>query len=100
MLFDRGHSHPARTFDTAPCVHGWYVDGRFNPPDAACSFAGGVPDITGERATWAILYAGLVPTGLAFLLRAVLIQSAGPVFMSLVAYNVPIWAVLLGHPAE
>ena len=56
----------------------------------------GVPEITGERATWAILYAGLIPTGLAFLLRVVLIQSAGPIFMSLVAYIVPIWAVILG----
>jgi len=56
----------------------------------------GVPAITAERATWAMLYAGLIPTGLAFLLRVVLIQSAGPIFMSLVAYVVPIWAVLLG----
>ncbi len=59
-------------------------------------FIEGVPEITGERATWAIIYAGLIPTGLAFLLRVVLIQSAGPIFMSLVAYVVPIWAVLLG----
>jgi drug/metabolite transporter (DMT)-like permease len=56
----------------------------------------GMPEITGERATWAILYAGLIPTGLAFLLRVVLIQAAGPIFMSLVAYIVPIWAVILG----
>lgn len=56
----------------------------------------GVPAITAERATWAMLYAGLIPTGLAFLLRVVLIQSAGPIFMSLVAYIVPIWAVVLG----
>jgi len=56
----------------------------------------GVPEISGERATWAIVYAGLIPTGLAFLLRVVLIQSAGPIFMSLVAYIVPIWAVILG----
>ena len=56
----------------------------------------GVPDVDGSRATWALLYAGLIPTGLAFLLRVVLIQSAGPIFMSLVAYVVPLWAVLLG----
>lgn len=56
----------------------------------------GMPQITGARATWAILYAGLLPTGLAFLLRVVLIRSAGPIFMSLVAYIVPLWAVLLG----
>jgi drug/metabolite transporter (DMT)-like permease len=56
----------------------------------------GLPEITGERATWAIIYAGIFPTGLAFLLRVVLIRSAGPIFMSLVAYVVPLWAVLLG----
>ncbi|WP_417525645.1 DMT family transporter [Marinovum sp.] len=56
----------------------------------------GMPEVTAERATWAMLYAGIFPTGLAFLLRVVLIRSAGPVFMSLVAYVVPLWAVLLG----
>lgn len=56
----------------------------------------GLPEITGARATWAIFYAGIFPTGMAFLLRVVLIRSAGPIFMSLVAYIVPLWAVLLG----
>ena len=56
----------------------------------------GLPEITGTRATWAVLYAGIFPTGLAFLLRVVLIRSAGPIFMSLVAYIVPLWAILLG----
>ncbi len=56
----------------------------------------GMPEITSARATWAVLYAGILPTGLAFLLRVVLIRSAGPIFMSLVAYIVPLWAVLLG----
>jgi len=56
----------------------------------------GPPEITGARGTWAILYAGLFPTGLAFLLRVVLIRSAGPIFMSLVSYIVPLWATLLG----
>jgi len=56
----------------------------------------GLPEITGARGTWAILYAGLFPTGLAFLLRVVLIRSAGPIFMSLVSYIVPLWATLLG----
>jgi drug/metabolite transporter (DMT)-like permease len=56
----------------------------------------GLPEVTGERATWALLYAGILPTGLAFLLRVVLIRSAGPIFMSLVAYIIPLWAILLG----
>ncbi len=58
--------------------------------------AEGLPEITSGRATWAMLYAGILPTGLAFLLRVVLIRSAGPIFMSLVAYIVPLWAVVLG----
>jgi drug/metabolite transporter (DMT)-like permease len=56
----------------------------------------GLPEITGTQPTWAMLYVGIIPTGLAFLLRVVLIRSAGPVFMSMVAYIVPLWAVLLG----
>lgn len=56
----------------------------------------GLPEINGARATWAMLYAGIFPTGLAFLMRVVVIRSAGPIFMSLVAYIVPLWAVLLG----
>ncbi|MEM7462989.1 MAG: DMT family transporter [Pseudomonadota bacterium] len=56
----------------------------------------GLPEITSSNATWALLYAGIFPTGVAFLLRVVLIRSAGPIFMSLVAYIVPLWAVLLG----
>ena len=56
----------------------------------------GVPEVTNTQATWALLYAGILPTGLAFLLRVVLIRSAGPIFMSLVAYIVPLWAVVLG----
>ncbi|MGI9399652.1 MAG: DMT family transporter [Rhizobiaceae bacterium] len=56
----------------------------------------GLPELTSSRATWALLYAGIFPTGVAFLLRVVLIRSAGPIFMSLVAYIVPLWAVILG----
>jgi len=56
----------------------------------------GLPEVTNSRATWAMFYAGIFPTGLAFLLRVVLIRSVGPIFMSLVAYIVPLWAVLLG----
>ena len=44
----------------------------------------------------ALAFLGLVPTAAANLLRVVVIRSAGPVFMSLTNYQVPIWAVLLG----
>ena len=69
----------------------------------------GLPDVTMSRATLALLFVGLLPTGLAFYLRVRIIQpsscmgrksaitqSAGMIFMSLVAYLVPFWAVLFG----
>jgi drug/metabolite transporter (DMT)-like permease len=39
---------------------------------------------------------GLIPTAGANLLRVFVIRSAGPVFMSLVNYQVPMWSVILG----
>jgi len=39
---------------------------------------------------------GLIPTAAANILRVIVVRSAGPVFMSLVNYQVPIWSVLLG----
>ncbi len=39
---------------------------------------------------------GLIPTAAANLLRVIVVRSAGPVFMSLVNYQVPLWSVLLG----
>lgn len=48
------------------------------------------------RTLWLVALLGLVPTAAANLLRVAVIRSAGPVFMSLVNYMVPVWAVLLG----
>lgn len=46
---------------------------------------------------WAgVVYLGVLPTALATLLLVWLIQTAGPTFLSLVNYQVPIWAVLIG----
>ncbi len=39
---------------------------------------------------------GLIPTAMANLLRVLVIRSAGPVFMSLTNYQVPVWSVVLG----
>ncbi len=39
---------------------------------------------------------GLIPTAAANILRVIVVRSAGPVFMSLVNYQVPIWSVVLG----
>lgn len=43
-----------------------------------------------------IVYLGLVPTGLAMVMLLMVIASAGPSFLSMVNYQVPIWAVLFG----
>ncbi|MEB8387104.1 DMT family transporter [Rhodobacteraceae bacterium KMM 6894] len=48
------------------------------------------------RSMLALLYLGIFPTGLAQILLVQVIRSAGPVFMSLVNYQVPIWSVFLG----
>ncbi|MCK0148958.1 DMT family transporter [Marivita sp. S6314] len=39
---------------------------------------------------------GLIPTAGANLLRILVIRSAGPVFLTLVNYQVPMWSVILG----
>lgn len=39
---------------------------------------------------------GLIPTAGANLLRVLVVRGAGPVFMSLTNYQVPIWSVVLG----
>lgn len=44
----------------------------------------------------AIALLGLVPTAGANLLRVLVIRSAGPTFMSLTNYQVPVWSVIFG----
>jgi len=56
----------------------------------------GLPKAPGPEG-WVIIAAlGLIPTAAANLLRVMVIRSAGPVFMSLTNYQVPIWSVLMG----
>lgn len=56
----------------------------------------GVPRGFGWQALAAAAYAALFPTALAFYLRVLVIRSAGSLFMSLVSYIVPVFAVLFG----
>jgi len=56
----------------------------------------GPPPAVGGEALIATVYLGLVPTAAASILRVAVVRSAGPVFMSLVSYQVPMWSVLLG----
>lgn len=56
----------------------------------------GAPPVPSTRGLLIIAFLGLVPTAAANLLRVLVIRSAGPVFMSLTNYQVPVWSVLLG----
>ncbi len=56
----------------------------------------GWPESLGAKSTWALIYLGLLPTGLAQVLLVQVIRDAGPVFLSLVNYQVPLWAVFFG----
>ncbi len=56
----------------------------------------GLPPLPVASVIWVIVTLGLVQTAAANLLRIVVIRSAGPTFMSLVNYMVPVWSVILG----
>lgn len=56
----------------------------------------GPPPSVDRQTMWILAFLGLIPTAAANLLRVQVVRTAGPVFMSLVNYMVPVWAVLLG----
>jgi drug/metabolite transporter (DMT)-like permease len=56
----------------------------------------GVPAVPDGRTLLILAVLGLIPTAGANLLRVLVIRSAGPVFMSLTNYQVPIWSVVFG----
>lgn len=56
----------------------------------------GVPTWVEGRAGYAIIFLGFVPTAFAALLRVQTIRTAGPVFMTLVNYQVPVWSMIFG----
>jgi drug/metabolite transporter (DMT)-like permease len=56
----------------------------------------GAPGIPTAKVIGIIVVLGLVQTALANLLRIMVVRSAGPTFMSLTNYQVPIWSVILG----
>jgi drug/metabolite transporter (DMT)-like permease len=58
--------------------------------------AEGPPPIPTKQTLIILAFLGLVPTAGANLIRVLLIRSAGPVFMSLTNYQVPMWSVILG----
>ncbi len=56
----------------------------------------GLPESWPLRPTLGLLYAALLPTGLAAVIRVRIITTAGSLFMSLVSYMVPVFSVVLG----
>lgn len=56
----------------------------------------GAPPSVSSQTIWIIIFLGLFPTAGANLLRVLVIRTAGPVFMSLTNYQVPLWSVVFG----
>ncbi|MFD2738497.1 DMT family transporter [Sulfitobacter aestuarii] len=56
----------------------------------------GSPPLPSPKILLVLAFLGLIPTAAANFLRVLVVRSAGPVFMSLVNYQVPVWSVLLG----
>ena len=56
----------------------------------------GLPNLPSLTGLLTIGYLGLVPTALAFIIKVAVIRSAGPSFMTLTNYQVPVWSVLAG----
>lgn len=56
----------------------------------------GPPSGVSTRTLLLVAFLGLVPTAAANLLRVTLVRTAGPVFLSLTNYQVPVWSVVLG----
>jgi len=63
---------------------------------AAALMSEGLPPLPGREVVAVLVTLGLVQTAAANLLRIVVIRSAGPTFMSLTNYMVPVWSVILG----
>lgn len=56
----------------------------------------GPPPMPSAQTLLVIAILGLIPTAAANILRVLVIRSAGPTFMSLTNYQVPVWSVFLG----
>ena len=56
----------------------------------------GIPESPNSLAITSIIYLALFPTAIATILLTILVRRAGPPFLSLVNYQVPIWAVVIG----
>jgi drug/metabolite transporter (DMT)-like permease len=62
----------------------------------AALYQEGVPAMPDTRTLLLVAVLGLIPTAAANMLRVLIVRSAGPVFMSLTNYQVPLWSVIFG----
>lgn len=60
------------------------------------SIVEGPPPLPDTQTILVVIALGLIPTAAANLLRVLVIRTAGPVFMTLTNYQVPVWSVVLG----
>ncbi|MEX0304895.1 MAG: DMT family transporter, partial [Leisingera sp.] len=56
----------------------------------------GPPVMPDTKTLLIVAVLGLIPTAAANLLRVIVVREAGPTFMTLTNYQVPVWAVVLG----
>ena len=56
----------------------------------------GLPSAISGTSLAGVIFLALFPTGVATILLTIIIKRAGPPFLSLVNYQVPVWAVLIG----
>ncbi len=56
----------------------------------------GIPNSMSLKGFFALIYLGILPTGVAQLLLVQVTREAGPGFFGLVNYMVPVWSVILG----
>ena len=56
----------------------------------------GIPSAPDSLSIMGIIYLALFPTAIATILLTTLVRRAGPPFLSLVNYQVPVWAVVIG----
>lgn len=56
----------------------------------------GLPALPATTPLIAILYLGIFPTAVAQVMLVQVARSAGPSFLSMVNYQVPVWSVIFG----
>ena len=59
-------------------------------------FIEGIPQSANIMAIAGVSYLALFPTAVATILLTIVVRRAGPPFLSLVNYQVPLWAVIIG----